>query len=351
MKFRYRRTFACLAVSGALLWWHFGQPARPAVGAAMPATVQANAALARQVDALAPNPDARRGLIASAHGSVRNAAGALVWDYNRFNFIGGAAPPTVNPSLWRHAQLNNAPGLFKVSDGIYQLRGFDLANLTLIEGKTGWIVVDPLTSEETAAAALAFARAHLGNRPVTAIIFTHSHVDHFGGALGVVAPGATLPVVAPAGFLDEASSENILVGAAMGRRASYQFGKLLPASANGVIDAGLGKGVALGKVGILAPTISIGQNPQALLLDGVRFVFQNISGSEAPAELAFFLPERNAYCAAELMTQSLHNLYTLRGAKVRDALRWSGYIDEALARFGGADVVFASHHWPVWGQP
>jgi alkyl sulfatase BDS1-like metallo-beta-lactamase superfamily hydrolase len=351
---------AAAAALAALLAWSLqhsgrGAPLTAGAGAATPATLRANAATAAALASAPANPDATRGLVARPHGKVLAADGSTIWDYERFDFISGPAPATVNPSLWRHAALNNARGLFKVAEGIHQLRGFDLGNLTLIDGATGWIVVDPLTTEETAAAALAFARRHLGNRPVSAIIFTHSHVDHFGGALGVLSAaqraGATLPVVAPEGFLDEATSENILVGPAMGRRAGYQFGSALPASVAGLVDAGLGKGVAAGHVGILAPTVTISKANESVTIDGVRIDFQNIPGSEAPAELAFYLPAQNAYCGAELLTQTLHNLYTLRGAKVRDALRWAGYIDQALVRYGTADVFFASHHWPVWGAP
>ncbi|MBP6816375.1 MAG: MBL fold metallo-hydrolase, partial [Burkholderiaceae bacterium] len=298
--------------------------------------------------------DARRGLIAVPSGKVLAADGSTVWDHDRYAFLREAAPATVNPSLWRHARLNGVAGLFKVVEGIHQVRGFDLANLTLIDGKTGWIVVDPLTSRETAAAAMAFARQHLGDKPVSAIIFTHSHVDHFGGALGISsaqdAARRQLPIVAPEGFLEEATSENILAGPAMGRRATYQFGQSLPHSPTGLIDAGLGKGPAMGSIGILVPTVLVNRTPQEMTLDGVRFVFQAAPGTEAPAELAFYLPDAQAYCGAELVAQTLHNLYTPRGAKVRDALRWSAAIDEAAQRFGDAKVMFASHHWPVWGQ-
>jgi len=321
-----------------------------------PATAAANAAVAARLDLAQTQSfdDAGRGFIARPSGQVLALDGSTVWDFDRFGFVDGPAPPTVNPSLWRQARLNNQVGLFKVADGIHQLRGFDLANMTLIDGKTGWIVVDTLTTRETAAAALAFARQHLGDKPVSAVVFTHSHVDHFGGVLGVL-PGsaaerARVPVVAPQGFLAEATSENILIGPAMGRRATYQFGTLLPASSTGLVDAGLGKGLALGQIDLLAPTITIDQPRQERVLDGVRFVFQNLPESEAPAELAFYLPDHKAYCGAEILTQTMHNLYTLRGAKVRDALRWSGYIDDALQGLGDTEVFFASHHWPVWGN-
>jgi len=325
-------------------------------GGASATTVAANAAYGESLDLADPRDaeNAARGLIAKPQGQLLAADGSVIWDYDRFAFAQGDAPATVNPSLWRHAVLNNNTGLYQVSEGIYQLRGFDLANMTLIEGRTGWILVDPLTTQETAAAALAFAREHLGDKPVTAIIFTHSHVDHFGGVLGVVsgeeAQRRQLPIVAPEGFLHEATSENILLGPAMGRRSVYQFGNSLPASASGNLNAGLGQAVAMGQVGILPPTIIVDHTPQELVLDGVRFVFQNAPGSEAPAELAFYLPDLKAYCGAEIMVPTLHNLYTLRGAKVRDALRWSGYIDDALVRFGDAEIFFASHLWPVWGN-
>ena len=298
--------------------------------------------------------DAARGLIAQPSGKILNAAGGTLWDYDRFNFIKGEAPASTNPSLWRQAKLNNIAGLFKVMDGIYQLRGFDLANITLIDGKTGWIVVDTLTSRETATAAMAFARKHLGDKKVSALIFTHSHIDHFGGALGVIsseeAVRRKVPIVAPEGFLEEATSENLLLGPSMGRRAAYMYGTRLPASPVGMIDEGLGKNLALGSVGILPPTQIVSAATQEMMLDGVKFLFYNAPGSEAPAEMAFYLPEKKALCAAEVLTHTQHNLYTLRGAKVRDALRWSNYINDFIQRFGQTEVIFASHHWPMWGN-
>jgi alkyl sulfatase BDS1-like metallo-beta-lactamase superfamily hydrolase len=299
--------------------------------------------------------DARRGLIASApHLKVKDAEGTALWDMDAFGFIDGPAPASVNPSLWRQAQLNNIHGLFEVTPGIYQLRGFDLANMTLIAGDNGWIVVDPLTTRETAAAALAFARQHLPERPVSAIIYTHSHFDHFGGVLGIITPEEArdrkIPVIAPAGFMDEATSENIIAGIAMGRRAAYQFGRHLPPSERAYVDLGLGKQVAFGSYGILAPTVIVDHTPQEITVDGIPFIFQYTPESEAPAELAFYLPEDKAYCGAEIVSHTMHNLYTLRGAKVRNALKWSRYIDEAMTRFGSAEILFASHHWPIWGN-
>jgi len=342
----------------ALLLAGCGKTPPPSQGAAgvEPATAAANRRVAQTL-ALADRQDfedAARGLIARPRGKVLAPDGSVVWDYERFDFVKGEAPASVNPSLWRQGTLNHATGLFKVTDGVWQLRGFDLANITLIQGKTGWIVVDALTSRQTAAAAMAFARRQLGAHQVSALIFTHSHVDHFGGALGVVsaeeAAARKLPIVAPEGFLEEATSENVLLGPSMGRRAAYMYGTRLPASPTGLVGEGLGEDVALGTIGILPPTVTIAGTTTEMTLDGVQFVFYNAPGSEAPAEMAFYLPQKKALCAAEILTHNLHNLYTLRGAKVRDALRWSSYIDDFIARFPDTEVLFAQHHWPVWGN-
>ncbi len=298
--------------------------------------------------------DARRGFIARPTGQILAADGSIQIDFDAFNFVDGKAPPTVNPSLWRHATLNAQIGLFKVSDGIYQVRGFDIANMTLIEGKTGWIVVDTLTCRETAAAALAFARKHLGDKQVSAVVFTHSHLDHFGGALGVVSAQEVLerkiPVVASEGFIEEATSENVMAGPAMFRRAFYQFGKELEKSPKGMVDTGLGKAVAAGSVGILQPTLIVNQSSQEITLDGLRFVFHNVPGAEAPAELTFTIPQKKAYGGAENLAQTMHNLLPVRGAKVRDALRWAGYMQQALDQLGDTEVYFGQHNWPVWGR-
>ncbi|MCX2546785.1 alkyl sulfatase dimerization domain-containing protein [Pseudomonas sp. COW5] len=298
--------------------------------------------------------DAQRGLIARPTGQILGPDGSVLIDFDAFRFVEGKAPATVNPSLWRHAMLNAQIGLFKVTDGIYQLRGFDIANMTLIEGQTGWIVVDPLTSKETAAAALAFAREQLGNKPVTAIIFTHDHADHFGGVLGITSVAEVaerkIPVVAPVGFMEEATSENVLAGPAMSRRSMYQFGKNLAPGATGMVDTGLGKNVAYGSIGILPPTQIIDQPTQERVIDGVTFVFHNIPGAEAPAELTFSIPERKAYGGAELLAQTMHNLLPIRGAKVRDALLWSDYTQAALDELGDTEVYFGQHNWPVWGN-
>ncbi len=298
---------------------------------------------------------ARRGLIASAPSwNVKDSEGASLWNMDEFAFIKGQAPGSVNPSLWRQAKLNNIHGLFKVAPGIYQLRGFDLSNMTIIEGQAGWIVVDPLTTRETAQTAIDFARQHLKTRPITAIIYTHSHIDHYGGVLGIISAAEAVerkvPIIAPEGFMAEATSENIIAGIAMGRRAGYQFGRYLPPAERAYIDSGLGKKAPFGTFGLLAPTRTIHETPQEMTLDGVDFVFQYTPESEAPAELTFFLPHLNAFCGAEVVSRNMHNLYTLRGAKVRDALKWSGYIDEAIELFGHTEVYFASHHWPIWGN-
>ncbi len=327
-----------------------------ATGDATAATVAANARMAASLplDDRQGFEDSARGLVARPAGKILSADGAVLVDLDAWSFIQGAAPPTVSPSLWRHAQLNANVGLFKVADGIHQLRGFDISNMTLIDGKAGWIVVDPLTARESAAAAIAFARQHLGNKPVSAVIFTHSHADHFGGVLGVTSAQdvATrgVPIVAPQGFMEEATSENVMVGVAMGRRSGFQFGKDLPRSEKGFVDNGLGKAVAYGTFGILPPTQLISAASQELTLDGVRFMFHNTPNTEAPAEMTFEVPELKAYCGAEILAQTVHNLLPVRGAKVRDALGWSNYLDDALGRLEGIDVYFASHTWPVWGR-
>ena len=332
--------------------------------AATPAVAAANAAVREQLPFAdqADFDDAHRGLIASIPDlKIQKASGETIWNLQDYAFIDesaakqGLSPVSINPSLYRQSALNVIHGLFKVADGIYQLRGFDIANMTLIEGKTGWIVVDPLTSAETARVAFEFAQEKLGNKPVRAIIFTHSHLDHFGGALGILdllqeEERKALRILAPEGFMEEATSENIIAGPAMGRRSMFMYGKNLARSERGHIGSGLGLTPAYGTFGIAEPTELIGTTPTKLDIDGVPFVFQYTPNTEAPAEMTFYLPQHKAFCGAELVSRTLHNLYTLRGAKVRDALGWSGLIDEARAMFGEADVYFGSHHWPLWGQ-
>ena len=347
---------AVLLVLGALAACGPSTGVGGAAGDASAATVAANQAMAQQLRLDDPQgfEDARRGFIARPSGKILGADGATLIDFDAYKFVEGPAPATVNPSLWRHATLNAQAGLFKVTEGIYQVRGFDIANMSLIEGKTGFIVVDTLTARESAAAALAFARQHLGNKPVTAVVFTHSHIDHFGGALGVIsareAAERKVPIIASEGFMEESTSENVMVSTAMGRRSIYQFGRDLDISPTGLVDNGLGKNVAYGTFGILPPTQLITQPAEELVLDGVRFMFHNVPGAEAPAELTFEIPERKAYGGAENLAQTMHNLLPVRGAKVRDAARWASYMQLALEQTTGAEVYFGQHNWPIWGQ-
>jgi alkyl sulfatase BDS1-like metallo-beta-lactamase superfamily hydrolase len=294
--------------------------------------------------------DADRGLIgALVPCVVKDDTGAVVWDNDQFAFLDGDCPDTADPSLWRQSQLCAKHGLYEVTDGIYQVRGLDLSNMTLVEGDTGVIVIDPLVSAEVAAAALTLYRTHRGNRPVTAVIYTHSHIDHFGGVEGVVED--EVPILAPAGFLENAVAENVYAGTAMLRRGVYHTGGSLPAGPTGLIGTGLGQTASHGRVTLLPPTLDITHTGQEETLDGVRIVFQSTPGTEAPSEMNFFFPDRRALCMAENATHNLHNILTLRGAVVRDARIWSRYLNEAITLFGNqADVAFASHHWPTWGR-
>jgi len=302
--------------------------------------------------------DARRGFIATLSPMIiESTEGRPVWDMESFAFIAreAEAPSSVNPSLWRQSQLVGIHGLFEVVPGIYQVRGFDLSNVTFVEGDRGVVVIDPLISNETAAAALALYREHRGDRPVMGVIYTHSHVDHFGGVKGIVSQeevdGGDVPIVAPEHFLEHAVSENVFAGVAMSRRAAYMYGALLPPGPQGQVGAGLGQTTSTGTVSLIAPTIDVTETGQELTLDGVRIVFQLTPGTEAPAEMNFLFPERSALCMAENATHNLHNVVTLRGALVRDAHVWSTYLGESIQLFGDrTDVVFASHHWPRWGR-
>ena len=282
---------------------------------------------------------------------VKAADGRVVWDLDAYSYLDADCPDTVHPSLWRQAQLCAKHGLFEVTDGIYQVRGMDLSNMTIVEGDTGVIVIDPLICAETAAAALALYRKNRGDRPVTGVIYTHSHVDHFGGVKGVLPDGAgDVPILAPEGFLEHAVSENVYAGPAMTRRALYMYGDLLDRSPTGQVSTGLGMATSEGAVGLIAPTVDVTRTGQAETVDGVRIVFQVTPGTEAPAEMNFHFPEHRALCMAENATHNLHNLLTLRGALVRDPRVWSRYLDQAIELFGAeSDVAFASHHWPTWG--
>ena len=302
--------------------------------------------------------ESRRGFIAAPdYRRIEDRSGNTVWDIGKYDFLlTGEEFDSIHPSLQRQATLNMNYGLFEVVPGkIYQVRGFDLANMTVVRGETGWIVFDVLLVKETAAAALELVNQQLGERPVTAVVYSHSHADHFGGIHGVVdeedVRSGKVAIIAPRGFMDHAIAENIYAGSAMTRRASYQYGRMLPISPSGQIDSAIGKATASGVVGLLAPTRVIEDDYEELLVDGVRMVFHNTPGTEAPAEMNTWFPDFKAFWAAENITATIHNIYTLRGALVRDALQWSKSINEALYRFGReADVMLASHNWPRWGN-
>lgn len=299
---------------------------------------------------------AARGFMGSIpDGKIRNDKGDVLRDLDNEAQFSGPAPATVNPSLWRNASLLAKHGLFQVADGIWQVRGFDLANMTIIRGATGWIIVDPLTGAEAARAAMALVTDKLGKRPVVAVIYTHSHVDHFGGVLGVVNPAdvaaGKVAIIAPDGFLEHAVSENVIAGPAMLRRAIYMFGQALPRGATGHVSAGLGPMGTPGTYGLIPPTDSIKATGDTRTIDGVEIVFQVTPNTEAPAEMNFYLPAWKALCLAENANGAMHNLLTPRGALVRDAKGWADYLVEARRRWGSeADVLFTSHFWPRWGQ-
>jgi alkyl sulfatase BDS1-like metallo-beta-lactamase superfamily hydrolase len=300
--------------------------------------------------------DADRGFIAALEPCVVTAAdGRVVWDNDVYAFLSGDAPTSVHPSLWRQSTLAAKQGLYEVVEGIYQVRGLDLSNISFIEGVTGVIVIDPLVCTETAAAALALYRAHRGDRTVSAVIYTHSHVDHFGGVLGVTSQAdvdaGKVAVLAPEGFLDHAVQENVYAGTAMTRRAAYMYGTVLARGPQGQVGCGLGQTPSTGEVAIIVPTVDITTTGETHTIDGVEIEFQMAPGTEAPAEMHFYFPRYRALCMAENATHNLHNLLTLRGALVRDPHGWSGYLTEAIDTFSDrADVVFASHHWPTWGK-
>ncbi|ASW83675.1 alkyl/aryl-sulfatase [Mycobacterium intracellulare] len=300
---------------------------------------------------------ADRGFIAALSPCVIRAAdGRIVWDNDAYAFLDGPAPTSVHPSLWRQSTLAAKQGLYEVVPGIYQVRGLDISNVTFVETDNGIIVIDPLISTEVAAAALALYHEHRGgDRPVVAVIYTHSHVDHFGGVLGVTSQAdvdaGTVAVLAPEGFIEHAVSENVYAGPAMTRRATYMYGTLLPRGPMGQVGCGLGQAPSTGEVAVIVPTVDIATTGETHTIDGVEIEFQMAPGTEAPAEMHFYFPRFCALCMAENATHNLHNLLTLRGAVVRDPHAWSGYLTEAIDAFADrADVVFASHHWPTWGR-
>ncbi|WP_233331063.1 alkyl/aryl-sulfatase [Pseudomonas nitroreducens] len=288
---------------------------------------------------------------------IKGEKGNMIWDPAKYNFIkeGEAAPATTNPSLWRQSQLINISGLFEVTDGIYQVRNYDLSNMTIVEGKSGITIFDPLISSETAKAALDLYYAHRPKKPVVAVIYTHSHVDHYGGVRGVVdekdVKAGKVKIYAPLGFLEHAVAENVMAGTAMSRRASYMYGNLLPPSETGQLGAGLGTTTSAGTVTLIPPTDIISKTGEKRVIDGLTYEFLYAPGSEAPAEMMYYIKEKKALNTAEDSTHTLHNTYSLRGAKIREPLPWSKYLNEALKMWGDdVQVMYAMHHWPIWGN-
>lgn len=341
-----------LALAGALL-------TAPAM-AQSPATDATRAANAQAALALPQDDEdedfASRGFIATRQDPlIRAANGDVVWNLAAYDWMTDAAPDTVHPSLWRHARLLARHGLFQVADRIYQVRGFDVSNMTIVVGDTGYIVLDPLTSAETARAAMALVREHLGDRPVVAVIYSHSHADHFAGVRGVVdgadVTAGRVRIYAPIGFLEHAIGENIIAGQAMGRRAQYQFGIGLDVGPRGSLGSGIGPGLANGARTFIPPTDYVAETRQRVVIDGVNFEFQLTPETEAPAEMNAFLPDLRALWIPENANATMHNVLTPRGALVRDSKRWADYLTETLAWYGpGADVFFSSHAWPRFGR-
>ena len=328
---------------------------------ASPYTVAANAALLESMpfDDTEDFDNASRGFISRPDTlTIVDSQGNIVWDleqYKSYISLDAPAPDTVNPSLWRNAQLLMEHGLYQVSENIYQIRGYDLSNITFVQGNTGWIVFDPLISPETAKAALDYINGELGERPVVAVIYSHSHIDHYGGVTGIVdledVTAGRVQIIAPEHFTEHAVSENVIAGNVMGRRAVYMYGALLPRNDRGSVNGGLGMTTSTGLAGLILPTHEVTDTGEALSIDGVNMVFQMTPGSEAPAEMNTWFPDFDALWMAENSTNTMHNILTLRGAQVRDALIWSSFLDETIALWGDEVAVkFQSHHWPVWGN-
>ncbi|MFN3619084.1 MAG: alkyl/aryl-sulfatase [Sphingorhabdus sp.] len=287
---------------------------------------------------------------------ITNKDGKPVWNLGAYDWMNnGVSPDTVNPSLWRHMELLRKHGLFAVTDNVWQVRGFDVSNMTIIQGQTGWIIIDPLTSRDTAAAALRLINEKLGTRPVTAVIYSHSHGDHFGGVRGIVneadVKAGKVAIIAPEQFLAETASENVMAGPAMGRRATFQFGSNLTPGPQGQMGSGIGKGIGGGDITLIPPTIDIRKTGELREVDGVTLEFQMVPQSEAPAEMNIYMPASRTFLAAEIATCTLHNILTPRGAKVRDTLGWAGFLNEAVNLYGDrSDIIVSSHCWPRFGQ-
>jgi alkyl sulfatase BDS1-like metallo-beta-lactamase superfamily hydrolase len=336
--------FAAFAESGA-------KPASKATSAAQ-----------QRIAAELPTEDGRdaefadRGYLGTlADPVIKTKDGKPVWNLDAYAWMDGKSPDTVNPSLWRHMGILRKHGLYALSDNMWQVRGFDVSNMTVIKGKTGWILIDPLTTRDTAAAALRLVNEKLGARTVTAVIYSHSHGDHFGGVRGVVdeadVKAGKVAIIAPEHFLAETASENVMAGPAMGRRANYQFGSSLTPGAQGQMGSGIGKGIAGGDITLISPTIDIRKTGEIREIDGVSLEFQMVPATEAPAEMNVYVPASKTFLAAEIATCSLHNILTPRGAKVRDAHAWAGFLNEAVNLYGDrSDTIASSHCWPRFGQ-
>lgn len=348
---------SCLFILGLVSAHAQTVPAKPAT----PQTVQINEDFKKGL-AWSDKEDfanASRGLIDRPDTLIiKDANGQVVWDmesYKKYIDIDKAAPSTVNPSLWRNAQLNMNYGLFKVTDRIYQVRGYDLSNISFIEGNTGWIVFDPLISAETAKAAYDLVTKNLGKKPIVAVMYSHSHVDHYGGVRGLVdeadVVSGKVKIIAPDGFMEHAISENVTAGNAMSRRAVYMYGALLPRNAQGGVDGGLGKTNSIGDSTLIVPNVVITHTGQELTVDGVKMIYQLTPDTEAPAEMNVYFPQFKAMWMAENTTNTLHNLYSLRGAQVRNGLNWAKDIQETIDLYGDkTEVKFNGHHWPMWGS-
>ncbi|SNY62475.1 alkyl/aryl-sulfatase [Enterobacter sp. CC120223-11] len=349
-----------LALAGMLTTLSTAALAEEATKAATAATKQANDALYNQLP-FSDNTDftnAHKGFVAALpQEMIKGEQGNVIWNPQQYSFIkeGEKSPDTVNPSLWRQSQLINISGLFEVTDGVYQIRNLDLSNMTIIEGKEGITVVDPLVSAETAKVGMDLYYKNRGKKPVVAVIYTHSHVDHYGGVRGVIdeadVKAGKVKIYAPAGFMEAAVAENIMAGNVMSRRASYMYGNLLKPSTTGQVGAGLGTTTSAGTVTLIAPTNIIEKDGQKETIDGLTYDFMLAPGSEAPSEMLWYIEEKKVIEAAEDVTHTLHNTYSLRGAKIREPLPWSKYINEAIVRWGDkAEIIMAQHHWPTWGN-